>query len=174
MENISSYCTETTLSKLVAEKRRLSNWISLVKEIDPELSKELLNHSIIGFEKLVELTLACLMKEKWTDIAGADLGNGDEVKTATIGTAANNSRKLQIKNLNTKTGDLRVVVYNSVDQEFTFYHLPYSVWSKNYNPNITRGYFVMSFPRYQRPKSWWAKYQFTCLKKFTKSKYVIL
>lgn len=129
---------------------------NLIKSENEELANWLWNKRSISYSRLWEIALAGLKKGvKWTDIEGMDHSDGTEVKTARLNLANDGTYSCTIKNLQKKTGNIKIILYDTIRNQFLFLFLS----NKHKNENIIeseRGTLRISLPRTGRkPRGWW-------------------
>jgi hypothetical protein len=157
---LNSYASPEGNAKAIMAVRRYSIFRDMVKEIDPEVAKNMNSYQILGYDKLFEWVLATLCNITWTDVVGKDFSNNMDLKCRTILQNKKGCYSLKVNSLNNKVGDIVTVVYNASTEQFRFFLLPYKEWRANYNPRSDKGYFNMSFPRDRWAESnWWNDYE---------------
>lgn len=103
---------------------------SIFSSLSKKQKELVLKHAeIYNIPKLVELTMAEVGGYTIEDVKGCDFSDGSECKTGTLITYKIKDRKKPIsrcslKNLDHKTGAIRVVIYNPVEDELNYFYIP--------------------------------------------------
>lgn len=85
---------------------------------------------IIQRETLAEVVMTKLGNFKGDSIDGRDFTDGTDCKTVTSASRNNDKKRggwmnsFEIRNIKTKTGDLRVVAYNKLLDKFHYFYIP--------------------------------------------------
>ena len=131
-----------------------------IKSLNEDLAIWLWNKRAISYERFWEIGLAGLKQGvKWSNIKGMDHSDGTEVKTLRYSWDTSNGGCWTgtVGNTNTKTGNMKIVIYNPLRQEFCFVFLTNK--EKNAYSNASgRGSLKFTFPKYKEPNGWWVKY----------------
>lgn len=113
--------------------------ILFVKELLPYMNlkkaqeKHLIEFTKMGImqrETIAEIAMATIGNFKGDSTQGRDFCDGSDAKTVTSCSRNNNKAKgqwlnsFEVRNVNTKTGDLRVIAYNKLLKKFHYFYIP--------------------------------------------------
>ena len=113
--------------------------ILFVKELLPHLNlkkaqeKHLIEFTKMGImqrETIAEMAMATVGNFEGDSTQGRDFCDGSDAKTVTISARNNNKSKgawmnsFEVRNVNTKTGDLRIIAYNKILKRFHYFYIP--------------------------------------------------
>jgi len=118
--------------------------IKLVEHLAPHLGplsnselktlKKLTDLGIIQRDRVAEIAMSNAGGIDITSINGMDFSDGTDAKTVVSNARNNNPKRKQwtnsfdIKNVKTKTGDLRVVAYNKLQEKYHYFYIPYDAY----------------------------------------------
>lgn len=106
---------------------------------------------VFNIERLIEYVMAEVSGHDFVDGHHYDLSDGSEIKTSTVTLNPTKpgapSHRFEISNVvssggQMKTGDIRLVMYNAVNDDVTYYFIPNSQLSSlgiNYHPTTKMG-----------------------------------
>ena len=153
------FLCETGCSLLDLEETRFIKAYEKVKSINPVLANWLWDKRGINYERFWEIALAGLKKNvKWSNVEGMDHSDGTEVKTLRYSwDKTNESWCGQVGNTDTKTGNMKIVIYNPNDNEFFCVFLT-NKQKESFSNCGGKGQLKFTFPRYRKPTGWWVNY----------------
>ena len=89
---------------------------------------------IVQRETVAELAMSTMGDFDGDSIIGRDFDDGTDAKTV-VSVARNNNKKtgqwtnsFMVRSVTTKTGDLRVIAYNKILDQFHYFYIPYSAY----------------------------------------------
>lgn len=107
----------------------LSKWLDLT-DSELETLKKFTRLGFIQRDRIVEQAIANAGGLDVVSIEGQDVSDGTEVKSVVSNSRNNNIKRGQwknsfnIRNLQAKTGDLRIVAYNKLLDRFHYFYIP--------------------------------------------------
>ena len=96
-----------------------------------EAVKTLLDMGLLQRDRMMEMAVSTVSGIAMDSGAGKDLANGGDIKTAVLSARNNHKKKgiwtasFNISNIQTKVGDLYVIVYNKFLSKFHYFKIPY-------------------------------------------------
>ena len=158
-----SCITEDSSCAIDDAEIKLNKTYQLIKRKNLKLADYLWNKRSINYETMWEIALAGLKRNVvWTDVAGKDHSDGTEVKTGTFAYVVNGnsySYCVTIGNINTKTGNLKIVLYNPRAGCHYFVFIPKEDVSYVLSTETNRGVMRFSLPQPgKNPTGRWVNY----------------
>jgi len=123
---------------------------------------------IVQRETVAELAMSTMGDFDGDSIIGRDFDDGTDAKTV-VSVARNNNiskgqwtNSFQVRSVTSKTGDLRIIAYNKILDQFHFFYIPYSAYrhiTRTLEIIIERIYCIGGEPQFtgipQRHLKWW-------------------